>query len=283
MHPPPTPCRISVLALLLELLCASSLTAHDFWVQPKEYWLAQDAVSDMTLQVGHGAYRQRSPIPLRRITRYEAIAPNGAAIDLRETLHLGDKADDGILRFGAPGTYVLVLETDDRAQVHLPAIRFNDYLQHEGLTPAIEQRRRTHRTDADGSEQYSRCVKSIIQVGAPDAKPQAQLSKPLGLPLEIVLERNPYGEPRSATLPVRVFYEGQLLKGALVKLTNLEHDDAPFAMQITDNAGRAIFAMPTAGSWLLNVIWTKTQPHSSDTDFETIFSSFSFGFPHPDP
>ena len=263
--------------------CAPPIKAHDFWVQPKEYWLALDAVTDMTLQVGHGPNRQRSPIPLRRITRYEAIMPAGPALDLRDELRSGDNNKDAVLRFHAPGTYVLVLETDDRAQVHLPAIRFNDYLRAEGLTPAIEQRQRTHRMDADGSEKYSRCAKSIIQVGPPGATSQAQVSKPLGLALEIIPERSPYAEPQSSTLPVRVIYAGHPLKGALVKLTNLEHDDVPFEIQMTDNAGRASFTMPTAGSWLLNVIWTKTQPRSSDTDFETTFSSLSFGFPSHSP
>jgi uncharacterized GH25 family protein len=132
--------------------------------------------------------------------------------------------------------------------------------------------------DADGSENYSRCAKSIVQVGPPDAWSQAQVTQPLGLPLEIVPEVSPYAEPGSATLPVRVLYAGQPLKGALVKLTNLERDAAPFEMQLTDTAGRASFAMPAAGSWLLNVTWTKTQPVSSETDFETTFSSLSFGF-----
>jgi hypothetical protein len=64
-----------------------------------------------------------------------------------------------------------------------------------------------------------------------------------------------------------------------VKLTHLEHDAAPFEMHLTDHAGRAAFTMPKNGTWLLNVIWTKSMPSSHDTDFETIFSSLSFGFP----
>lgn len=40
--------------------------------------------------------------------------------------------------------------------------------------------------------------------------------------------------------------------------------------------GRADFAMPTQGRWLLNVIWTKPLPASSETDYETVFSSLSF-------
>src|ERR1700737_1813799 len=265
-------------ALLMGLGFASPVAAHDFWIQPKEYWLTPQAVTPMTLQVGHGPFRQRSPIPLRRITRFDAIAPDGTTIDLRRNLHLGAGTEDGDFRFANPGTYVVVLEPDDRAQSHLPAIRFNDYLKAEGLTPALEQRERTHRMDADGSENYSRLAKSIVQVGTIDAASQTQVTKPLGLPLEIVPERNPYTEPRLATLPVRVIYQSRPLAGALVKLTNLEHDAAPLEMQLTDRAGRATFTMPHDGIWLLNVIWTTARPPSSDTDFETIFSSLSFGF-----
>ena len=89
--------------------------------------------------------------------------------------------------------------------------------------------------------------------------------------------------PRSASLPVRVIYEGQSLAGALVKLTNLEDDASPFEVHLTDRAGRASFTMPSSGTWLLNVIWTKPSPPSDETDFETVFSSLSFGFPSDQP
>jgi hypothetical protein len=237
----------------------------------------------MTLQVGHGPFRQRSPIPLSRITRFEAIAPDGAMIDLRNNLHLGSSTEDGDLRFHAPGAYVLVFETDNHAQSHLPAIRFNDYLRVEGLTPALQQRERTHRMDADGSESYSRQAKSIVQVGPPGAGPQAQVTRPSGLLLEIIPEQSPYAEPRPATLPVRVIYEGRPLAGALLKLTNLEHDATPLEMHLTDREGRANFTLPGEGTWLLNVIWTKPLPSSRETDFETVFSSLSFGLPSRRP
>jgi uncharacterized GH25 family protein len=273
-------------ALLLGLLAcsrASFIEAHDFWLQPSEYWINPDTLDLMTLQVGHGPFRQRSPIPARRITRFQAIAPSGVAVDLRQRLRLGQGAEDGDFRLNDPGTYVLVLQTDDGAQTHLPAIRFNDYLKVEGLTPALEQRARLHRMDADGSERYSRCAKSIVQVGQPRAGLPAQVNKPVGLPLEIVPEANPYGAKRSAALPVRVIYAGHALAGALVKLTNLANDASPFEVRLTDREGRASFTMPNAGAWILNVIWTKALPRSEETDFETVFSSLSFGFPSDHP
>lgn len=273
------PCHTSYFALLLGVCYATSGSAHDFWVQPNEYWLKPQVVTPLTLQVGHGPYRQRSPMPLSRITRFEAATPSGTIVNLRGNLHPGGNTEDANVRFSEPGAYVLVLETDDRAQSHLPAIRFNDYLQVEGLTPALEQRKRTLHMESEGSESYSRRAKAIVQLGPPGAGPQGQVTQPLGLTLEIVPEQSPYSQPRPATLPVRVIYEGHPLAGALVKLTNLEHDDVPYEMHLTDRGGRARFSMPAAGTWLLNVIWTKPLPSSRDTDFETIFSSLSFGFP----
>lgn len=277
--PPPQIRILRRLALTAALACATPCAAHDFWLQPAQFWAPPQATTPLTLQVGHGPFRQRSPLPLARITRFEALAPDGARVDLRGRLHPGAPREDGDLRLAAPGAHVLVLETDDRAQSHLPAIRYNDYLRAEGLTPALEQRARTHRTEADGSESYGRRAKALVQVGPPGRGPQAQVTRPLGLTLEIVPEKSPYALPRPSALPVRVIYEGRPLAGALVKLTNLEHDEAPLETRLTDRAGRATFTMPGSGQWLLNVIWTRPLPASRETDFETVFSSLSFGFP----
>lgn len=68
---------------MLALCLTSPVRAHDFWVQPNAYWVQPQAVTPLTIQVGHGPARQRSPIPLRRIVRFDAIGPNGARTDLR--------------------------------------------------------------------------------------------------------------------------------------------------------------------------------------------------------
>jgi hypothetical protein len=280
------PCRVvrprarRRFALALITVCgASPVLAHDFWVQPNTYWMPSAAITTMTLQVGHGPSRQRSPIPSRRIMRFEAIGPDGIATDLRGRLRLGGVAADGDVALRKPGAHVIVFQTDNRAQSHLPSLRFNDYLRVEGLTPALDHRIRAGQMDRDGSENYSRCAKSILQVGPANTNSQTRVTTALGLPLEIVPERNPYAKPRSPILPVRILYRGRPLAGALVKMTRLEDDAAPLESHLTDRAGRATFAMPSSGTWLLNVIWTRVQPGSAETDYETTFSSLSFGFP----
>jgi len=257
---------------------AGPAAAHDFWLQPALFWSQPGAVTPITLQVGHGPNRQRTPIPLRRIVRFTLQGPKGAARDVRAGLHIGGATEDAAVTLPAPGAYVLALESDAAAQSHLSAALYNDYLEVEGLTPALDLRRRAHRMDADGSENYRRCAKAIVQVG-PAAKAAREVTRPVGLTLEIVPQADPYARPRAARLPVRVIFEGRPLAGALVKLNDLDHDEQPVETQRSDAAGRAVFAMPRAGRWQLNVIWTKPLPRTRETEFETSFSSLSFGLP----
>lgn len=270
-----------LIAAAAALLFASDASAHDFWVQPERFQVAPGAPAAMTVQVGHGADRQRTRIPQSRITRFAAVGPGGES-DLRTDLDLGGSTADATVRLAEPGAYMLVLETDSRAQNHLPADRFNHYLEEEGLTPAIELRRRTGRTGADGAEIYGRRAKAILVVGTPGPGALAHIIRPVGATLEIVPEVSPHALPPSAALPVRVYFDGAPLPGALVKLTDLDDDAAPVAAQRTDEAGRTRFAIPRAGNWLLNVVWTRPRPAGSETDFETTFSSLSFALPAAD-
>jgi uncharacterized GH25 family protein len=78
---------------------------------------------------------------------------------------------------------------------------------------------------------------------------------------------------------VRVLYEGKPLAGALVKLMNLAEDLTGANESVTDDAGMASFSMPTRGSWLVSVVWTRRLDDAADADYETTFSSLTFGFP----
>jgi len=262
---------------LLLLAGACRVQAHDFWVQPQTFQVVPSQLVPFTLQVGHGPYRQRSPIPASRIVRFQVLGPSGNAVDLSEGLHPGAVSADGEFKLQAPGTHLLVLETDNRAQSHLPSVRFNDYLKVEGLSPALERRIREHRMDVDETEIYSRHAKVIVQAGGFDRAVPTMVTRPVGLALEIVPGVNPSAVPRPGALPIRVLYQGRPLSGATVKLTNLDHDENPLEVHVTDGAGGATFSFTTSGQWLLNVIWTRALPPDAEADYETDFSSLSFG------
>ena len=166
----------------------------------------------------------------------------------------------------------------NHALSELPAGRFNDYLAEEGLALAIATRDRLGKKGTAGRERYSRRAKAMIQVGRQTAANQAIATRPIGLTLEIVPDRNPYLLDRTRMLPLHVLYKGRRLANATVKLTNLAADEKPTAIAVTDAQGRARFRIPAAGEWQVNVVWAEPVAGDPKVDFETVFSSLTFGF-----
>ena len=255
------------------LLLAGPAAAHGFWIQPRAFATTVDIAVPMTIWVGHGKDRQRWSAPIDRVTALTATGPAGSR-DIRAALRPTGGSADAEPSFTAPGTYVIALETS-RAISDLPAIRFNDYIKAEGIAPAIAARARAGTTGASGREFYSRRAKAIVRVGASTA-PQPQVTRPVGMTLEIVPSRDPTATD-DQTLPVTVLYQGRPLAGAFVKLNNLDFDARPVATAMTDARGGAVFKVPFKGLWQLNVVWTKPIKDPK-ADFDTVFSSLTFGW-----
>lgn len=265
------------LSLVLVVLCwALPAGAHDFWLQPRSFWIAPGSVAPVSMLVGHGRDRAPWAVSVDRVLVLRSIGPRGSQ-EHRPALRGMRSAAEVALPFTAPGTHVLALQSG-YAESNLPSQRFNAYAKEEGLTPALRLRRRTGKADTAGREIYSRRAKALVQVGPPGA-PQPHVTRPIGLTLEIVPERDPYRLRGGESLPVRVIYEGKPLAGALVKLTNLAADERPVETHLTDRAGRAVFKAPRNGAWLLNVVWTKPIQGNRKADFDTTFSSLTFGYP----
>lgn len=265
----------SILLAVAVSLAAGAAQAHDMWLQPLRFWIPPDATVPVSAYVGHGKNRERWTVADNRLLVLRSLGPTGA-VDQRARLRPGALAGDLPIRLTGNGTHVLVLESG-HAESNLPALRFNDYLKEEGLTPAKRLREATRRTDAPGREIYSRRAKALIQVG-PLSGQQPQVTRPVGQTLEIVPERNPYATA-AGPLPLRVFYNGKPLAGATVKLTNLDADDKPVATSLTNAAGRVAFNLPRRGKWQFNVIWTTPITGEPRGDFDTTFASLSLGFP----
>jgi len=263
---------------LAAFLGAASAQAHDFWLQPLRFWTVPNSTVVTSLQVGHGKDRQRWDADADRVAKFGDIGPGGVYTDHLKILKSGSMDEDHVVPFGKPGAHILVLTTS-HAESTLPGLRFQDYLKQEGLTPALELRARTRTEDQPGREIYSRRAKALVQVGPAVTTPQPWVTKPVGLSLEIVPETNPYTPGANGPLAVRVYYEGRLLSGATVMLNNLQFDGHPLRTAVTDKQGRAVFDFPRTGAWQLNVLWTKPLSNNPKADFDTTFSSLTFGFP----
>jgi uncharacterized GH25 family protein len=263
-----------LLLVLPALALAASAAAHDLWLQPAAFSVPAGANIPVSLLIGHGSSRENWGMRSDKVILLRAVSPAGQFTDFLPRVRPNTAAPAISLPFAQPGTHVLAMQSS-KTESDLPAARFNDFLKEEGLTPALVHRRRTGALGRPGRELYSRRAKTLIRVGR---APATAATRRLGFTLEIVPERDPYALRAGETLPVRIFYEGKPLAGALVKLFNLAADERPAAARISNGMGRASFNVPRTGKWLVNVIWTKPIAGNPKADFETTFSSLTFGY-----
>lgn len=264
-----------VMAAALSLVTGTA-AAHDFWLQPLAWQAIPGQPLPFMIEVGHGSFREHWGADSSHLLVLNDLA-NGGTVNIKPLFTPGGATPHIKRVFRREGLHIVSLVSTNTLS-DLPSIRFNDYIKVEGLTPAIDARTRAGIMNSDGREFYSRRAKALIQVGQPKRGDDSIATHPIGLTLEIVPLKNPYSLSPDHILPVQVLYEGRPLSGALVKLTSLEFDEKPLRTARTDANGRASFPVPQVGSWLVNVIWTKPIA-SRDADFQTTFSSLTFGYP----
>ena len=261
---------------LLLAIAAAPLVAHDFWIQPLRFQTAVGQPFPATFLVGHAAFRQRWDLGADHILLLNDFFGSSRR-DVRADLKPIGGATDLVTRFDTPGLHVLAMQSTF-ALSDLPAIRFNDYAKAEGLALVIAARQQAGATGSNGRERYSRRAKALVQVGVQSTANTQIATRAIGLKLEIVPERNPYALDATRMLPVRVMYKGRRLPGATVKLTSLEFDAKPLASAKTDRNGHASVKVPPVGDWLVNVIWSEPVTGDPKADFDTTFSSLTFGY-----
>jgi uncharacterized GH25 family protein len=240
--------RVIVAALAL-LSGGAPAAAHDFWIEPSNFSPPIHAAVKVHLRVGHafsGEPVVRNPA---RIRQFALIGTEGE----QPVSGLDGEDPAGIVRFAAPGTFLLAYRSTD-AMNELPAARFEAYLREEGLEAIMATRRARGESDRPGRELYSRACKAIIRVGdTPGSGGGAGFDRVIGHTLEIVPETDPARASASGTMTLRVLFEGQPLEGALVGAA-ARGRHGPERTQRTDSAGRAGFTLPTGTAWLFTVV-----------------------------
>jgi len=263
--------RIASLSLIL---IATPVLAHDVWMHPQQFQVEPGKPLPVYFLIGHGPFRDRWGNNDGVVLLVDRSG--SGARDIRGALQSGGSAD-AVTQFAKPGLHVLGMQSG-YAFSELPSIRFNDYAKAEGLVTILAARKRDGKMDESGRERYSRRAKALVQVGRATPTDQVLATRPIGLKLEIVPERNPYALGRSRALPVHVLYNGKRLASATVMLTDLANDAKPLATAVTDRSGRATFRVPATGKFLLNVLWSEPAKGDPRFDFDTTFSSLTFGY-----
>ncbi len=251
------------------------LQAHAFWIEPQEFHLEAPTSTNVLFRVGDGADIEPWNLRWDNIVSLRTYTARGVTDHQAEiTPRTEDTEGSADVRFDTAGTHIIAFESQPSFS-DLEAARFNPYAEEEGLTAVLAERERNGTTGENGTELYVRRAKALVQVGSETTD---NVLQPIGQTLEIVPERNPYTLGDNRQLPVRVLFRGEPLAGALIELIDLAVPEEPLARLRTDAGGRTAFQVPTRGQFLLNVIWSVPIPDDDRAEFDTIFSSLSFGY-----
>lgn len=193
----------------LVLLAVSPSAAHEFWIEPHAFRLSAGASFEADLRVGDGFPGEPFAFYPTHILRSEQVSENGAAVFRSRTGALpalrGAATEPGLMRLVYESS-ASVLEWED-------AEKFRTYLEEEGLDQVLRRHRERGLPETGFVELFSRSVKALVQVGEETGEDVLT-----GLPLEFVLDANPYAIPSSAPLSARLYLEGEPFADSQVKL-----------------------------------------------------------------
>lgn len=231
---------------ILGLMCGAF--AHDMWIEAESFFV--EPGREIGLRGGNGTiYRlSENAVAPERISRWVHLGPDG------EALEAGPPGVDGnwlTWTFVPPGegNYWVAAATEP-SLIALSAEEFNAYLEHDGVPRALEERRRKGILDRDEVELYSKYVKAYLQAGV---SLSGNFDRPLGLPIEIIPQTNPYGLELGDALTVRVLFRDEPLPGLLLH-GGYEASEQEVVQLYSDDEGRVTIPITSAGRWYLRGI-----------------------------
>jgi uncharacterized GH25 family protein len=254
------------------LALAAPASAHEYWLMPERFTAAPGERIGIAHRVGAGWPGETLPRDPARVRRFTLVDAQG-----ERRIGGAPGADPaGIATLGGPGLATAVYHSTATSLV-LDAAAFESYLREEGLERILEQRAAAGASAAPGRERFVRHAKALIAVGEAGA-PAAPFDRAVGLDLELVPETDPRTLAGGGSFAVRLLHLGRPLAGALVKAIP-QADGEPRVERRSDEAGRVLLALPSAGVWLINAVHMTPVPPGSDADWQSLWSSLTFALP----
>ena len=266
--------------------CTTTVLAHEFWLEAPRFRLQPGATVNVHTFIGadfKGEPWTTKAAKIRRLVRYgpkpadttDLTPRNFAATDTFRTA----------FTFARPGTHLVLLQSTS-SFIELPADQFTAYLREEGLDYPLKLRQENEETTKPGREVYSRCAKTLVQVGNPALVSLAADSAcrhAYGLPLELVPEQNPYRLAADKALTVRVLRGGRPAFGAAVQVWQRQPSGLPTTHYTTraNQSGRVLLRLSGPGPYLLATVDMHPAPLSlrERTDWQSVWASLTFAGP----
>ena len=265
--------RTLALAAVMLLGAAAIASAHDMFVKPDRFFVAENA--EVLVRLLNGTFsKSENSIARNRLLDVSVVSPDGRAqIDTAQWGVAGDTSTFRA-RTGGAGTYVLGVSTATNV-IALEAKDFNLYLREDGIPDVLEARRTGGELDRPARERYAKHVKALLQVGA---TPSDHYATELGYPAEIVPLENPYAPGRGGVLRVRTLVDGTPAANQYVLYGGRTPSGARIAQRSVRSDADGVARVPVrgAGTWFVKFIHMARLENDATADYESKWATLTF-------
>jgi len=263
------------LKLLFTVIFAVSFSAnalaHEYWFEPETFFPKLNEKIAVHLYVGDGLTKDREERPFQ-----SKKTPMFKLFSIKNALDLNSSLTENampIYNFSADeaGNYLLAMERN-WSYIKLESQKFEDYLREDGMEFIIAERAKLGESKKEGSERYSRYLKSLLQVGD---KRSDVYRKSLGMKLEIMPLENPYSKKVGDKIKFQVFFDGKPLADRTIFADNRNSETQKTK---TDKDGKASFKLDRNGLWIVRLVtMQRCQTDCNEAVWESFWGAITFG------
>ncbi|MEO7394727.1 MAG: DUF4198 domain-containing protein [Chitinophagaceae bacterium] len=256
----------------LFILCAITVTAHEFWLQPSAFIYKKGDKATISFRIGENFVGENWSGNRSKIN-FLSFYQNGIKKDIASSL--SNKNGDSLqLTLSQEGTAVVVYNGIN-SFIELDAIKFNEYLKEDGLQNAIDYRKHHNETDSMSYEAYQRSVKTILQVGK---KYDNTFSKETTLPLDIIPLSHPYKVKNKQALAFKILFQKKPIVKHLIKLWHRVNNKTIFAEKMTDEKGMVSFMIFNKGKWMVSAVQMIRIENEPKASWQSYWGSCTWGY-----
>jgi uncharacterized GH25 family protein len=247
-------------------------SGHEFWIQPNKFFYKRGETTSLRFLTGDnfdgenwGGNREK----IRSLRLYF-----GEVTDKNLDDNIGSGIGDSLkLAMYDEGTVMVTLNTKN-VYHEVDAPGFNAYLREYGLTAVLDQRAKNGDSAKNAKENFQRSVKTIFLVGSHATNVYKQRTN---LPLDLVPSDNPYAVAKDGSFKLRVFFLGEKLKNARVRVWHRVNNKLSEQDYTTDDDGEVKFFLSATGEWMVSCVAT-AQDNNADDQWQTYWGSVTWGY-----
>jgi uncharacterized GH25 family protein len=262
--------KIALVIILLTFI--SSLSAHEFWLNPDKFIYKRTEEINIRFLVGENFKGENWEGNKERIKSLQ-IYYDGVNDDLSPVIT--EAAGDSIEYFMIDEGTNLIAFNSNNSFIEMDPLQFEAYLKEDGLTNALEYRKQNNETGCPGREFYQRCAKTLLQVGPVTDKTFAITT---GLPIDIIPSLNPYELNNKDLFRAKVFYKRSPLVNALVKVWHRLKGKTAKKELRTDANGEIVFPVATKGKWMISTVKMERLIDNPICDWQSYWGSLTWGY-----